>query len=350
MSGFPEALRSDTATPELTDAVLLSQSPADDRPPYDPLLNFFDLPLQQVFYPRGFPVLFQTNNQEVLDAANESWGDHSKRFPVPQIRVQVGILPAPTHPFTIPISRSRENLISTIADPQNFSLCDLQKGYGFCWLSEHAVRNHGYLRYYFLEAAALNLVTAKYLTPVHGACVAWRGKGVLLCGDSGAGKSSLSFACARRGWTFLSDDASCLLRGRQGRVVIGNPQHIHFRESAFELFPELRSIPLRPRINGDISIELATAECKDIATAHETEVDFVLFLNRQISGSPSISVYSPDGALANLSQFLCYGDAQQLKEQKQSLTNLLSAEVLEFRYSDLDSGVDFMRRLVEGEV
>jgi len=335
-------------TREFSNAVLLPTAKSEDQPTYDPLLSAFELPLQEVFYPRGFPVRLQTNSQEVLEAANESWGETAQLFTVPEIHIQVGVLPTDSlHPFTSPICRSREHLLSTIADPQNFSICDLNQGFGFCWLSERTASNHAYLRYYFLEATALSLITAKYLTPVHGACVAWRGRGVLLCGDSGAGKSSISFACARRGWTFLSDDATCLLRGRKGRVVIGNPEHMHFRESAVELFPELQHIPLRPRINGDISIELATSTFIEIQTAHEAEIDFVLFLDRQSAGLPSVTPFPADSALAHMSQVLSYGEKKQLEEQRRSLTNLLSAKVLEFHYSDLESGVEFLRQLIE---
>lgn len=336
-------------TREFSNAVLLPAT-QEDYSASDPLLNAFELPLQRVFCPRGFPVRLQTNSQEVLDAAHESWGETTQLFTVPEIRIQVGVLPADSpHAFPVPVWRSRENLISSVADAQNFSICDVSQGFGFCWLSDRTVANHAYLRYHFLEAAALSLVTAKYLTPIHGACVAWRGRGVLLCGDSGAGKSSLSFACARSGWDFLSDDATCLLRGREGRVAIGNPEHLHFRDSALGLFPELQHIPLRPRINGDISIEIATAACPEITTAREAQIDFVLFLNRDPnSGSPSVEPFPADRALNHFSQALSFGEKQQLEEQRRSLKTLLSAKVLEFRYSDLTSGVEFLRRLVEG--
>jgi hypothetical protein len=330
---------------------LLSQaSVSQELSNCDPLLHFVDLPLEEVFYPRGCPVSIRTNSPEVLAAAAESWSHSIQLLSVPTLRIEVGVLPAiAPHPLQIPVSRSRENLLSTIADVDNFCVCDVRQGFAFCWVSEHTLADHAYLRYYFLEATALSLVTARYLTPIHGACVARHGRGLLLCGDPGAGKSSLSFACARRGWTFLSDDATCLVRGRKGRKVIGNPQHIHFRESALELFPDLQHIPLRPRINGDISIELPTDSFAGLQTARETEIDFVLFLNRQDGAMPSVRPFPRDTAIANLSQFLCYGDQQIREEQKKSLVNLLSAQALEFQYNDLDSAVEFLQQLIEGK-
>lgn len=346
MSTSPEAL----PVQQSPGAVLFESAVAQEAPVYDPLLNIFDLPLEETFYPRGFPVSIRTNSQEVLAAARESWHESPQLFSLPPIRLDVGVLPTvASHPLNIPVCRSRENLVSCVADSQNFCVFDVRQGFGFCWISGHTAANHAYLRYHFLEAAALSLVTAKYLTAVHGACVAWRGSGVLLCGESGAGKSSLSFACAQRGWTFLSDDATCLLRGRKGRRVIGNPQHLHFRQSALHLFPDLQHIPLRPRINGDISIELPTDSYAGIKTGREVEVDFVLFLSRQDATLPSVRPFPRDLAMKYLAQNLSYGEKQLIEEQQKSLENLLSAEVLEFQYSDLNSAVDFLRRLVESE-
>lgn len=347
MSTSPEAFRGQDSS----GGVVLSQgSASQELPTYDPLLHVFDLPLEKVFYPRGCPVSIRTNNPEVLAAAAESWSHNTQLLSVPSLCIEVGVLPAvSSHPLPIPVCRSRENLLSAFADAQNFYVCDVRQGFAFCWISQYTVRNHAYLRYHFLESAALSLITARYLTPVHGACVAWQGKGALLCGDSGAGKSSLSFACAQRGWSFLSDDATCLVRGRKGRSVIGNPQHIHFRESALELFPDLQHLPLRPRINGDISIELPTDSYDGLRTASEAEVDYVLFLNRQHGVLPAVRPFPRDTAIAYLSQVLCYGDKQIREEQKKSLRNLLSADVLEFQYSDLNSAVEFLRRLVESK-
>ena len=79
------------------------------------------------------------------------------------------------------------------------------------------------------------------------------------------------------------------------------------------------------------------------------EVDFVLFLSRQDATLPSVRPFPRDLAMKYLAQNLSYGEKQLIEEQQKSLENLLSAEVLEFQYSDLNSAVDFLRRLVESE-
>ncbi len=106
--------------------------------------------------------------------------------------------------------------------PANFYIVDLLQGFSFGWVNAAAISHRNYFRYHFLEAAALAHIVNRHAAPVHAACVERQGRGVLLCGDSGAGKSSLAFACARAGWTYVTDDASFLINGESERRVVGN--------------------------------------------------------------------------------------------------------------------------------
>jgi hypothetical protein len=222
----------------------------------------------------------------------------------------------------------------------------MKQGFGYCWATDAAVENRPFFRYYFLEGMVYVMLQSLHLTPIHAACVARGGKGVLLCGGPRAGKSSLAFACARRGWTFVSDDASYLVRSRNDNVVVGNPHVMRFQESAIELFPELKGHPIPPRVNGEVKIELATAGQPGMATAPQASVDYLLFLDRQDSGLPCILPFPKEEAMRWLEQVACYGEKQVRDAQVASLVNLLSAEVFELRYSDLDLVVDLISSLV----
>ncbi len=83
------------------------------------------------------------------------------------------------------------------------------------------------------------MIEARHFCPIHAACIALNGRAVLLCGNSGAGKTSLAYACAKKGWTYLSGDATYIVRNRPDRTVAGRPFSIRFRAEARELFPEL---------------------------------------------------------------------------------------------------------------
>ncbi len=61
---------------------------------------------------------------------------------------------------------------------------------------------------------------------VHASCVALRGAGVLLLGDSGTGKSDLALRLIHEGWSLVADDRT-VLSLKQGRIVAAAPTTIN---------------------------------------------------------------------------------------------------------------------------
>jgi HPr Serine kinase C-terminal domain len=315
--------------------------------PSDPVLSQFRLPLRGTYYPLGFALEIATNSGEVLAAAEESWGSFQGKFSELPLRLEIGVMADGSKDCPPPPGcRSRGNLLTIIADAGNFSVCDLSRGFAFAWLTQSTVADRAYLRYYFLEAMGSTLLEALYLTPLHAACVQIGGRGVLLCGESGAGKSSLAFACARNGWKFLSDDSSAIVRKRPGRVVVGNPCQMRFRESAVELFPELKEQRVTPRATGKMAIELATAALPEIAKQAECQVDYIVFLNRREPAPPGLLSLPKETAWQYFEQYMCFGGAAVHQAQSASIHDLLTAKLFEMRYSDLDWAVERLETLV----
>src|ERR1700692_361511 len=117
----------------------------------DPLLFDFDLPLRATFYLVGFPVEIITNSPLVLEAAQESWGLFQKVSSEPPVQIRLGVVPSTQKECPPPLTcRGRRNLISQIADGQNFMISDTRQGFAFGWVTEAAAKNRAYLRYYFL--------------------------------------------------------------------------------------------------------------------------------------------------------------------------------------------------------
>jgi hypothetical protein len=315
--------------------------------PQDPLLWDYDLSLRGTYYPLGFPLDIQTNSPDVLRAAEESWGRFQKSFSTPPVQIRLGVLPGSSSVCPPePVCRGQRNLITQVADAENYLVSDIREGFSFGWVTEAVARNHAYLRYHFIEGAPLMLLECLYLTPVHAACISLHGRGVLLCGDGGAGKSSLSYACARNGWTFLSDDSAMLMRKNSGRRVIGNPYQIRFRDSATELFPELRTAKVSQRLSGELSIELATASVPGIATTSECHVDYLVFLNRYHPEPEGLFRFPKETALSWLNQVVCYGDRHLRDKHKAVLEQLAAGEIFEMRYTKMATAL----RLLEGLV
>ncbi|MDC7784293.1 hypothetical protein PQJ75_08080 [Rhodoplanes sp. TEM] len=72
-------------------------------------------------------------------------------------------------------------------------------------------------------------------TPIHAAAVARGGRAVLICGMSGAGKTSMALACAAAGWDYLGDDA-VMVRADPPRVAALYAS-ARLRRDTFHLFP-----------------------------------------------------------------------------------------------------------------
>jgi hypothetical protein len=191
------------------------------------------------------------------------------------------------------------------------------------------------------------MVSARHFAQVHGACVSLWGRGVVLCGESGAGKTCLAYACARAGWQLVSGDAIQIVRSSQGGEIIGRPYSLRFRESARLLFRELHNLPVSHSPNGKLDIEARPSDL-GVDSALETRASHVVFLNR-VSGvsRPFFEDVPYEDAFAYLVQVVFYGDESLRAAQKKSLAELLARPVLRLTYKDFDSAEPALRSLVE---
>jgi hypothetical protein len=119
---------------------------------------------------------------------------------------------------------------------------------------------------------------------------------------------------------------------------------VRFRPSAAAIFPEIDGLEITPRAAGKPSIELATAQIPWMRCAQTAQVDFVVFLNRRAEGPPELVPYGKDVARSAMRQVL-YGSVESLRAQYFALERLLTAEVFELRYRDLDWAVDRLETL-----
>jgi hypothetical protein len=67
----------------------------------------------------------------------------------------------------------------------------------------------------------------------HAASFAWRNKGVLLPGTSGAGKTTLSYFFTQAGFKFLSDEETIVQRNSYGMEILGLPRRLRLDELFF---------------------------------------------------------------------------------------------------------------------
>jgi len=306
-----------------------------------PVLN-----LETMFFPLGFPLRVRSNSAEALNVCRMKWGLFEQAFDTEPMETQIHVVetrsqecpPAPTY-------RVVEQTLLVTADSDNVCVAQFPTGKTRMVVSSAAIAHPSYFTETFLEAASASQLWTRFATPIHAACVAINGRGVLLCGDSGAGKSSLSYACARAGWQFISDDCSYLLHNETGRNVLGDCHRVRFRPSAAELFPEIADADVTPRLDGTPSVEFCTAHWPTIDATRGTHVDFIVFLNRRQPGTADLVPFSKEVAYCFIRQNL-FGTSETKSAQRAGIERLMKAEVLELRYQSLDWAVNRLKQLV----
>ena len=319
----------------------MSGTNAVETPVFDPLLYAAPLPFAGRYYPLGFPLDVAADLPEVLDAAGQSWGSYPPRFDRPPIRVHVitaeGSLALPP----APAFRAQGHLLAIVADRENFAVCDRRHLFGYCFVTRATVADPVFFRWHFLDAMIHMLLELTSCMAVHAACVAWNGAGVLLCGDSGAGKSTLAYACASRGWTFITDDGSNLLLGTRDRTVIGQPHCFRFREEAVRIFPELQGLTVGHELDRKPTIELRTATLP-ISTAPECRAERIVFLHRRAGGSASLAPVGKEEARERLLRDVPVLEPEVQGRRMEAIESVLEAPAFELRYSSFEDAVPLL--------
>ena len=315
------------------------------RRPQGDLLCDMDLPLQGIFFPLGYSIEIMTNSPAVLAAATESFGHMRSSREDTRLQIRVGVCgggssacpPEPTR-------REFNHLYSLVADVNNQTLLDLETCTNFTWLTQAAVNNRLYFRSNFLEKTVYLLLGATVVTDIHAACVSKNGKGILLCGETGAGKSTLAYACARAGWTYTSDDTSYLINGADSPRVIGHSHRVRFRPSAKQLFLELESYAVAPRMEGKPSIEVPIAELPVLHVAAEAEVHSIVYLRRHMAAAEKL-VRLPDGTASRRAGDELYSAGQIRAKHVKNLEALREIPTYELEYHDLDAAIETLESL-----
>jgi hypothetical protein len=304
------------------------------------------LTMEGMFFPLGFPLRVCTNSEEVLRQCAAKWGMFARRTHDRPIEADIHVLE--TDSLQCPPTTNCHfmgNTLVMVADTRNVCTVDFPRGKTRMVVSTAALRHPHYFQQTFLEAAPACQLCTRFATPIHAACVVLDGRGVLLCGDSGAGKTSLSYACACAGWQFVADDTSYILHSESTRRVIGNYHQVRFRPAAAELFPEIAGAEITPRMFGKPSVELRTASMDYVRTAECAHVDFVVYLNRRHPASADLVPYSRDAARRYMRKTL-FGTQETKIIRHAAIERLLTADVLELRYQSLDLAVRRLERLV----
>jgi hypothetical protein len=310
----------------------------------DPLRCDLELAHSGMFFPAGFPLHIATNSRHVLEAATEAWAPFHRQFDTPPMKFRVVVEPEGERSAE-PTFRLQGHLLSFVSDAHNFAAGDRLTMSASFHLSDATAADHTLLRWFYLESMAYMLLTQSRVVSVHAACVEYRGAGILLGGKSGAGKTTLAFACARSGFTYVSDDCTWMLVGSADLIAIGKPHMVRFRQDAGRHFTELQSWFASAHPNGKMSMEVPTNLFSEIRTAPQSPVRCLAFLDRDAEGAPRIErIARADAAAALLAEMPSYGAEVNAVHEKM-IADLTQLPAWRIRFHTLEDAIRLLREL-----
>jgi len=162
----------------------------------------------------------------------------------------------------------------------------------------------------------------------HAGVVIRNGKGILLPGERGSGKSTTTLWLAQQGATYYSDDHA-FVRYADHRLV-PFPKAVTLKEGSFPLFEETRT--LSDAIRGPVRYVLPPSAVRDVSAT--SSIDAIIFPQYDATVSvESRRVDPPVAALALVQQ--CFGGMEGGESKLRVLKELSSLPAWLVRYSDL---------------
>ena len=211
---------------------------------------------RQVF---GRQVLYRSNNAQVisrLQACFGNWGSLPESMVRNDGELQADIVVLDTRcrppPTSYDFSYDLDDSEFKAEYLDNRIYVDRSSGRAIAHVTLDLFENGPAFDWFVLEPLTYMLVNASRV-PFHASAVARGNHAVALIGRSGAGKSSLAFACVRLGASLLAEDVVYVGVG-DDRHVWGHANRIHLLPDSTALFPDLAGQQPKARPNGKSAI------------------------------------------------------------------------------------------------
>jgi hypothetical protein len=322
----------------------------------DPLHWGVPIRFQEDFNPIGTPVRVESNHEAVVRAAQESFGRYGKplpgEFPKFCLRVCVDPVHRSAPPWPKPSYRSLNHLVHIACGDSNFAIADLNARVSIGFVTQAMVEDSSFFRSTFLDCLFYVLAVHHDYTPVHCSGVVSGGRGVLICGVSGAGKTTLAYACARSGLQVLSDDVVHLRIDPANHELRlwGKPWFLRLLPESVELFPELDGLQPQLRSDHEWYLEIDVENQFPGSAVVTCEPGALVFLDRQENAVTQLRPLSVDSALERLMKDIYASETSVTARHQQTLEILLQTRAYTLSYSGSPiKAVDVIRSILNAE-
>lgn len=280
------------------------------------------------FWPLGVVLEIETNSRAILDACRASFGPYREpssgtRASLFTIRLLVDESFAATPPWSDMVFRRQADMFYVSAGSQNVAVADLRRRQAFGFISPAMAADREFLRRNFIECLALTMMTlgrGATHTYVHASAVAKGNQGLILAGPRESGKSTLAYACARRGFKIVADDVVYLRSGRN-MIAWGRPWRLRLLPDCGRLFPELHEKAENTRIAGNEVVEIDVQELLP-GTAQASCVPKALFILERSSDRTTFEQLGADEALRFLAREMVHDSPEVIERHRRAWTTL----------------------------
>ncbi|MEO8099394.1 MAG: hypothetical protein ABI811_16945 [Acidobacteriota bacterium] len=272
-------------------------------------------------YPLGHPVEISSDSAEALALVSLHWPAQAERFDEAPLRFQLEVL-AQGSIAPLVFDAGADGFSVSCGDAASSCFNIVQRTGTLRATPQALMQDSGA----FLDATVLTALDWTFFIGLHAACVMRGGKSVLLCGDAGAGKSTLAYACAKAGWTYVSDNSLHWARAPHDAMISGSPS-IRLRDDVAELLGE--TTPVVPSERG-------------LRSAGSAPPGPCVFLQRR-PGPAVLREYCAQEALEYFPRFDTRPDRDYAQQRYRQL---LSHGVWQLQYQHSSDAVDCLETLL----
>lgn len=310
------------AGPRAADLIASDTSPL--TVPQDPLGRFILLPYSADLTLMGRKVSFRTNNSRILEhvhqlmsvyPAGAGSGPHFHWSIISQPREASPACSFRRFAFSDPGLRFAQ------FSEHSFFAIDIDSRSAFAFVTEQMVEEGLSITAPFLDSFFCACAASMGFVALFSSCVGTTGKGVLIMGEPGSGKTTAAYLSVLDGLRVHADEGVFLETHQGGLRGWGGFWPIIFRGDALRFFPELKKIA-RPFVYHDFSFFHVSKEKLQSRELPPFSPVACVFLHRNSQSSPFVSRIDLKDCGARLMKSLLLEEEERFLPQEHAILKM----------------------------
>jgi hypothetical protein len=244
----------------------------------------------------GCDVEFESNSVHLLRLVRTAYAQlppHSPSARVPELKIRLWLAGEaaahrPSEPPPLAMVAGA-GFLGGATSSSSFVVLSPDQRAALVVVSPAMLRFPYHTRYELIEFAIFTLAArVRQLVPLHAACVGRNGRGVLLMGESGSGKSTVALLCLLAGFEFLSEDS--VFVAPDALLATGVANFVHIRASTLRWVAQerekaaIRKSPVIRRRSGVRKYELDLRQPRYRLASEPLKIRALVFLSAAAAG------------------------------------------------------------------